>query len=70
MRNGFAGKSSRVITLWACALVKSSDSPGFVECIWEGAFGRRLSSVFVEWVSFDSIHLLFRVKVTLVLSIF
>ena len=70
MRNGKAGKSSRVSTLSACALVKGSETPGLLECMWEGAFGGTLFSVFVVWVSFDSINFFCRVKVTLLLSMF
>lgn len=67
MRNGKAGKSSPVITLSACALVKGLDSPDFLECIPEGALGGTLFSVSVEWVSLDSITFFHRVKMSLVL---
>jgi len=45
MWNGEAGKSSRVSTLSACALVKSEESPGFWNASGEGAFGGTLLSV-------------------------
>ena len=70
MRNGLAGKSSRVTTLSACALVKGSEKPGFLECRSVGAFGGTLFSVFVEGDSFDSIDFFCRVLVTLLLSMF
>lgn len=70
MRNGLAGKSSRVTTLSACAFVTVVFDPGFLECRLVGAFGGTLFSVFVEGDSFDSIDFFCYVKGTLLLSMF